>query len=57
MFLLSYCEYFFLTENTWCMVLSCALIISLAQLFPRAKYLQPYEQDAGDEAILITNKR
>lgn len=57
MFLLSYCEYFFLTENTWCMVPSCALIISLAQLFPRAKYLQPYEQDAGDEAILITNKR
>lgn len=35
MFLLSYCEDIFHPENTWCMV-SCALIITLAQIFPRA---------------------
>lgn len=35
MFLLSYCEDIFHTENTWCMV-SCALRITLAQIFPRA---------------------
>jgi len=36
MFLLSYCEDVFHTENTWRMV-SCALIITLEQIFPRAK--------------------
>lgn len=36
MFLPSYCKDIFQTENTWCMV-SYASIITLAQLFPRAK--------------------
>lgn len=57
MLLLSYVEDIFHIENTWRTV-SCALIITLAQLFHRPKQVfKLHEQKAGDEVFLITIKR